>query len=168
MFASKVSISEETLEKNRISTKQKGRMRYSKLEESAKNGNLAKATNRFEVANLVGYPEHERRKGYSWVSNLISKHYLSEVISHYDERTRQPVYSYYLGEETPAYGKTRKARVKKPAQTTRDTIEKVVEEKAKIEPVTQELSITTDKINIKVRMSEDKLVELIKEIMKGD
>lgn len=167
MFASKVSVSKETLEKNHMSTKQKGKIRYSKLEESAKNGNLAKATNRFEVANLVGYPQHERMRGYSWVSNLISKHYLSEVISHYNKKTKRPVYSYYLGKETPAYGKTRKARVKKPVQTTRDTIEKVVEDTTKTELTAQELSITTDKINIKVRLSEDKLVELIKEIMKG-
>lgn len=163
MQASRVIISKETSDKVQkpLSAKERGRLRYGKLVELANKGVLVKATSRLEVANLVGYTEYEEAKGYSWVSNLIAKKCLKEVIDHYDEKTKKPVYNYYLGDKRPNYESRRKSR-----QSEKTIIKEIVKEQVKENSPVQEISISTSKMNIKLSASEDKLVELVKDLMK--
>ena len=168
----RVDISKETLDRAQkpLSAKEKGRLRYEKLVKAADRGILAKATNRFEVANLVGYTEYEdSSRGYSWVSNLLHRGALVEAIDHFDEKTKRPVYSYYLGDKKPNYepwgGK--RGSGKKSKQVEKTVVREIIKEQVKENPSVQEISISTSKMCIKFSASEDKLVELAKDLMKG-
>ena len=55
-----------------------GRIKFDRLKELDKTGELLKATCRADVATLVGYNEDESKKGYSWVSNMILRGHLNE------------------------------------------------------------------------------------------
>lgn len=164
MFASTVKLSKDTLALNELTPKQKGKIRYERLVEASKNGVLSKATNRYEVANLVGYGEYDQAKGYSWVSNLIDRQCIIEQIDHFDEKTRKVKYLYYLGPKQPNYEPPRGKRkqIEKPENITEQPIEtpKVIEQNTS----TQEISITVNKLNIKFNLPEDKIINLIKQL----
>ncbi len=166
MFASKVQLSDETLAMNELTPKQKGEIRYKRLVEASKSGILSKAVNRYEVANLVGYGEYEQVKGYSWVSNLITRKQLIEQIDHFDEKTHKVSYLYYLGPKQPNYkpygGK--RWQGKKAENIMEQPIEapKVIEQNTS----TQEVTISVNKLNIKLNLPEDKIINLIKDLAK--
>ena len=168
----RVDVSKETLDRAQkpLSTRERGRLRYEKLVKAADEGVLTKATNRFEVANLAGYTEYENSsQGYSWVSNLLHRGCLIEVIDHYDEKTKKPIYNYYLGDKKPNYepwgGK--RGSGKKSKQVEKTVVREIIKEQVKENPSVQEISISTSKMSIKFSASEDKLVELAKDLMKG-
>lgn len=166
MFASTVKLSKDTLALNELTPKQKGEIRYKRLVEASKNGGLSKAVNRQEVANLAGYGEYDQAKGYSWVSNLISRQCLIEQIDHFDEETHKVKYLYYLGPNHPNYEPSRGKRRenKKIENVTEQPVEtpKAIEQNA----FTQEVTISVNKLNIKLNLSEDKIINLIKELAK--
>ena len=83
MFVSKLSFTKETEDKmnKKLTAKERGKLRWQKLEEANEKGRLAMCKNRYEVANLAGYPENKRREGYMWVTGLINRGKISEVMS---------------------------------------------------------------------------------------
>lgn len=177
MFASTVKLSKDTLALNELTPKQKGEIRYKRLVEASKNGGLSKAVNRQEVANLAGYGEYDQAKGYSWVSNLIHRQQLVEQIDHFDEKTHKVKYLYYLGSKQPNYmpygGKRgKRGQSEKPENVVKQPIEvpKAIEQNTSTQDeqntFTQEVTITVNKLNIKFNLSEDKIINLIKDLAK--
>lgn len=82
MFANKLTISKQTLNKNTLNLRQKGRLRFEKLIEAENNGTLQRASTRKELALIAGFTDEETengKKGYSWVSNLIQRGYIKET-----------------------------------------------------------------------------------------
>lgn len=81
MEISRLFFSKDTQEKmnQELTPAQKSKLRWEKLKDAEDRGILHKAKNRYEVANLVGFPETERNRGYQWVANLIRRHHLTET-----------------------------------------------------------------------------------------
>ena len=83
MEISRLIFTKETKEKmnKELTKREKGKLRYNRLEELAGNGKLALAKNRTEVAHLVGMPDDGPTKtGYKWVSGLVRNGYIKETI----------------------------------------------------------------------------------------
>lgn len=129
MEVSRLTFTNETLAKIKkgMSAQKKGEVLYGRLMEAQGNGLLAQCKTRRDVAELVGYTYEQRQKGYSWVSNLIRRKHVSEVLIAPGE------YQYFLGPNKPDYqmNNASKGR-KKYFAKRRDTISSVSDN----EPVT--------------------------------
>lgn len=79
MFASRITISDETREKNQLNKRQQGRLRYKRLQEMEQSGELSMATTRGELAEMLGYPKGNKT-GVSWVNNMVNRGYISETL----------------------------------------------------------------------------------------
>lgn len=79
MFASRITISDETKEKNQLNKRQQGRLRYKRLQEMEQSGELSMATTRGELAEMLGYPKGNKT-GISWVNNMVNRGYVSETL----------------------------------------------------------------------------------------
>lgn len=100
MLASNVIISEETRKKNQLSKREQGRLRYEKLKECEKSGELSFATTRNELAQMVGYPDGDKT-GVSWVNNMVNRGYISEsLVGYQDGKMRK---EFHLTNKTPDY-----------------------------------------------------------------
>lgn len=73
MEISKLTLTKETKEKMKksLSSMDKGRLMWGRVMEAEKDGRLQQAKDRNDIASIAGYTE--RRRGYSWVSNLIKR-----------------------------------------------------------------------------------------------
>lgn len=82
MEISRLSFTKKTQEemKKNMSVREKGKVLFARLQELDNDGTLSKAKTRADVARLVGYTEERAKAGYSWVSNLIHRGFLSETI----------------------------------------------------------------------------------------
>lgn len=82
MEISRLIFSKETKQKinEDLNGNQKGILRWNKLKEAEEKGTLMLAKNRYEVANLVGYSEENKMRGYQWVSDKISGEHLRETM----------------------------------------------------------------------------------------
>lgn len=110
MLASKVVISEETLNKTKINASQAGKLRYQKLVELDSNGEISKATNRKELALLSGYPEESAdKRGAQWIGTLIRKGYLTETFSGFGN-DGQEMREFHLTSLKPDYDFSRRTR----------------------------------------------------------
>lgn len=77
MFVSKLTVSEELAQSN-LNHKQRGKLRWERLKELDKSGELQFIKTRKDLAVACGYQEGEA-KGLSWVGNLYQRGYLSGV-----------------------------------------------------------------------------------------
>lgn len=100
MFASRVIISDETKAKNQLNKRQQGRLRYKKLQELERSGELSRASTRNELAEMLGYPKGNKT-GISWVNNMVNRGYISESLTGRDGRTVQK--EFHLTSKTPDY-----------------------------------------------------------------
>lgn len=109
MEVSRITFSKETQEKIKrgMSAQDKGRVLYGRLTEAADSGLLAQCKTRRDVAELVGYyGENLQRKGYSWISNLIRRKHVSEVMVAPGE------YQFFLGPNKPDYNRAGVSKAK--------------------------------------------------------
>mgnify|MGYP003304214189 CR=1 FL=1 len=90
----RVVFSKKTQEKinKGLTRKERGELRWKKLEEASKDGRLSLCKTRRDVAALGGYTDGVA--GTSWVHRLVSRGYLQEV--HVGERGRYPEYTYFI------------------------------------------------------------------------
>lgn len=63
-----------------LTASQRGKLRWERIKESEEHGSLALAKNRYEVANLAGFTEENRNRGYQWVSSMVAKKHLQEIL----------------------------------------------------------------------------------------
>lgn len=103
MFASKITISKDTEKKNKMSVREKGKVLFARLQELEADGTLSKAKTRADVARLVGYPEERAKAGYAWVSNLIRRGHIREVIQEWTPSGRMMA-EYHTTGSVPDYG----------------------------------------------------------------
>ena len=153
MFASRITISKETQEKQKksMSKREKGRVLLARLQELEADGTLSKAKTRADVARLVGYPEERAKAGYSWVSNLISRGHISETIREWAP-SGKTVAEYHVTGSTP--DGWMKQQEQMPILTENKTIK---------------IEITRSDMTIKVEMdSHEEASKLITTIIKGE
>lgn len=99
MEVSRITFTNETKAriKRGMSPQRKGEILYGRLCEAADNGLLAQCKTRREVAELVGYTAEQKDKGYSWISNLIRRKHISEVMVAPGE------FQFFMGPKRPDY-----------------------------------------------------------------
>lgn len=92
---------------------EKGKLRWERIKEAEEHGSLASAKNRYEVANLAGFTEEERSRGYQWVSSMVAKNYLQEIM-HGVGKNGKFEYEYHaVGDPDYSRQKAKEARLKK-------------------------------------------------------
>lgn len=185
MEISRLSFTKKTQDemKKDMSVREKGKILFARLQELEKDGTLSKAQTRADVARLAGYPEERAKAGYSWVSNLVRRGHLTEVIREWTPSGRM-IAEYHLAGSAPDYGyeevKRRKAEKEKVAEEwkkwqdkeaskqTKQWIEPPIIERATIsKPI--KIEITRGDMTIKVEMdSHEEAGKLITTIMKGE
>ena len=169
--------------KKDMSVREKGKVLFARLQELEADGTLSKAKTRADVARLVGYPEERAKAGYAWVSNLIRRGHVSEIIQEWTPSGKM-VAEYHTTGSMPDYGyeevNRRKAKKEKVAEEwkkwqdkeatkqTKQWIEPPIVERATInKPI--KIEITRGDMTIKVEMdSHEEASKLITTIMKGD
>jgi len=83
---------------------QVGRIRFERLKELERTGELAKCRNRWDICKKIGFERTEVRHnpGYNWVSNQIRKGFLSEELIKYNKQN-SGIYRYRLTGIEPSY-----------------------------------------------------------------
>ena len=133
MEVSRITFTKETLAKLKrgMSAQDKGRVLYERLCEASDNGLLAQCKTRRDVAELVGYnadTKAQRQRGYSWITNLLRRKHVSEVLVAPGE------YQYFLGPNKPDFNsaKARGSRKKKPQSIANNIEEPVILSRAEV------------------------------------
>lgn len=152
----KVISTKETKKKTKkpLSLHRIGELRWQKLEEAEKNGELQYAHKRIEIAKLVGIKDYNA--GYSWAENLIRKKALIEIPTRFFGE-----YEYRLGKK-PHYKAGRNKKVNNPVEVVSTVPQEVKIENNMVVTITQE--DTTIKVeNIEI----ESLIELVNN-MRGE
>lgn len=166
-----------------INSNQRGRLRWEKLKEAGQRGTLQYAKNRYELANMAGFADAQRTRGYQWVSGMIKRGHIQEVFEEVDKYGKFK-YLYYLVSD-PDYDRkkaraawskkakqARKNNTVKPIEIPTEKVEEkvaVVVEKPTASGSVYKLEFTRGDMSIKVELDDyDKVVGLIKTFMKGE
>lgn len=152
---------------------QRGKLRWQKLKEADESGKLAMAKNRYEVGNIAGFTDGERKQGYQWVAAKIHKGQIKETIHNLGEHGKME-YEYRLVKD-PDYSreKARKLRWKDHEKTTVATPKSVgktmiwFDESAKIKRYKLEFSRGDTTIRLELD-DYNEVIETIKTILKGE
>lgn len=130
MNVSRLTFTKETKEQMEkpISQFKKGELRWKKLEELESTGKLSLAKNRRDITSMMGLGTGYGT-AYTWVSNMISRGSIDEILLGFDKNDR-PEYEYHLtGVNRPNYKKVGRANVPKPNKSSvgDKTVKPVVE-----------------------------------------
>lgn len=192
MEISRLTFRKETKDKMKkeMTVREKGRVLFDKLKGLDEDGTLSKASNRADVARLVGYSEERSKAGYAWVSNLIRRGHLTETVREWTPSGKM-VAEYHMTGSAPDYGyeevKRRRAK-KKVGQELRRWQDKVAAGQIPQDPsilicgkeqipvdtppsvvVPIKVEITRGDMTIKVEMGDhEQASKLITTIMKGE
>ena len=169
--------------KKDMSVREKGRVLFARLKELEADGTLSKAKTRADVARLVGYSEERAKAGYAWVSNLIRRGHIKEIIQEWTPSGKM-IAEYHTTGSMPDYGyeevSRRKAKKKVGQELRRwqDKVEagyipqvynekQVASDTKVMAPI--KIEITRGNMTIKVEMdSHEEASKLITTIMKGE
>lgn len=173
MEVSKLSFTKKTQKdmKKDMSVREKGKVLFARLQELDADGTLSKAKSRADVARLVGYNEERAKAGYMWVSNLIRRGHVKEIIQEW-EPSGKKVAEYHLAGSVPDYGYEEMNRQRHKKQNI--TEEKQPLHFPKVIGITPsetpiKIEITKGDITIKVEFIEaEQATNLITAILKGD
>lgn len=177
MEASKLSFTKKTQDKmnKKMSVREKGKVLFARLQELDNDGTLSKAKSRADVARLVGYTEERAKAGYVWVSNLIRRGHVKEIIQEWTPSGRK-VAEYHLAGSMPDYGyeEVNRRRAQKEAianeweKQQNHEIESPISKDIKTDTHVK-LEIARGDITIKVEFVEaEQATNLITAILKGD
>ena len=190
MEISRLTFRKETKDKMKkeMTVREKGRVLFDRLKELDEDGTLSKASNRADVARLVGYSEERSKAGYAWVSNLIRRGHLIETVREWTPSGRM-VAEYHTTGSAPDYGyeevKRRRAKKKVGQELRRwqdkvaagqipqapildyDTAPQVIERARVSNPI--KIEITSGDMSIKLEIDGyEQASKLITTIMKGE
>lgn len=175
MEISRLTFTKETKEKmeKELNRSERGQLRWNKVKEASTSGRLAWATNRYEVANIAGFTEDKKVRGYQWVSNMIHRGYLQEVMLGFGKTGRVEYEYHVVGEPDYSREKAREAKRLKNQKATPVVEAPVVVETPAEEPATEKtiykVEITRNETTIRVELANyNEVGELIKTILKGD
>ena len=196
MEISRLIFSKETRKKmnEELSRAQRGKLRWNRVKDADDNGILSHAKNRYEVANIAGYSSAERSKGYQWVSNLVRRGHLQEIMHGLNNGKFE--YEYHVvGEPDFSHQNARKAakqkfekqstikinkktkhnkksankNIQEKAVEHKETKKIEIEEKEVVNPNVIKISITKGCTNISVELADcDQAIKLITTILKGE
>lgn len=162
MEVSRLTLTEETQSKmrRRLSNREKGALRWQRLNDFENRGLLIKASNRKAVAQIGGYTSAQCKQGASWVSNMIKNGYMLEEFVGTMPSGRK-IYKYSLTGKQPNFKRGRKSVGK----------DKVAMPAVKI-PVSANdgigrLEIVKDGLTIKLELPYAQIKELLTQIMGG-
>lgn len=158
MFASKVIISEETRAKNQLSKRQQGKLRYQKLVEYEKSGELSYASTRNELAQMLGFPENNKT-GISWVNNMVNRGYISETLHGYENGKMRK--EFHLTNKVPDYDFERIKQNNKEYKALKKAQEIVVAEEVEKRKAENNLVITKGDLTITTTLASNDIVHII-------
>ena len=116
MEVSRLTFRKETKKKMEqgLSKREIGKLRFERLKAAEVDGKLSKAKNRADLLKIAGFTDAQRGVGYSWISNLVRRGHLQEIIANYT-RNGKAEYEYHLLSEPCFVGfKRNKKAVAKP------------------------------------------------------
>lgn len=105
----RVTISKETMDKNKLDNRSLRKLRLKKLRELDVEGKLSKATCRTDITKMLGFSGGYDR-GYSWLSKVICEGTLTETFLGMNSRGR-PEYEYHMKEAPQSKAKTTTIKV---------------------------------------------------------
>lgn len=137
MEVSRITFTNETKArlKRGMKLRDKGRILYGRLCEAADNGLLSQCKTRRDVMSLVGYTDEQYKTGYSWVSNLLRRKHLSEVMVAPGE------YQYFIGPKKPDYEGD---GVKKAKAMAKEQRESYIQQIQPVESQLENVEVVTD------------------------
>lgn len=162
MFASKVIISEETRAKNQLSKRQQGKLRYQKLVEYEKSGELSYASTRNELAQMLGFPENNKT-GISWVNNMVNRGYISETLHGYENGKMRK--EFHLTNKVPDYDFKRIRQNNKKCKALKKAQEIAVAEEAEKRKSENNFIITKGDLTITTTLPDESIVRIISQII---
>ena len=152
--------------KGKISPQRKGELRWERLEDAERSGVLQRAKTCYEIAEIANITD--RSRGYGWVSNLISKGYLSKTMRGVENG--KFVYEYHLvkrpsfrcgkGSNKCIVEQTEKPVEKPVATPIEETLEETLKEHSKA--VDELISIEVKGLTIKAKVED--VVKIIKSL----
>lgn len=144
---------------SKLSLRERGKILYEKLKNASDNGALEKAKTRGDIAELVDGTR-------SWVSGMIERGFLREVLYAYENGL--PVYKYNLTGKEPNYDYVKKTISATQTEAINTAIGTQITTTNK-EQLLCKVEITKGDILIKLDLSDyDKIGELITTILKGE
>lgn len=183
MEISRLIFTKETKEKMEkgLNATQRGILRWSKIKEAEDEGRLTLAKNRNEVANIAGFTELNKTRGYQWVSNMISRGHLKEVVLGIG-KDRKMEYEYHvIGDPDYSRNRARNAKLNKHKRE-----QKQIEKMQQMQPIVQiseaapqdvtvlgelryKMEIVRGDTTIKIELTNyNEIGELVKAILRGE
>ena len=114
-----------------LNTAQRGKLRWERLKEAEKHGSLSSAKNRYEVANIAGFTEETRDRGYQWVSNMVTRKHLKEVITGVGKNGKFEYEYHTVGDPDYSRQKARDARLRNQQQKIKERAAQVIKKQEK-------------------------------------
>lgn len=163
MFASRLTVSEDTLKKNQLNRRQQGKLRYERLKELDQSGEISFATTRNELAQMLGYREGDKT-GISWVNNLVNRGYLTEHLT--GKSGGKVRKEFHLTSKEPDYDfakvKATNKKLKAEAEAKRIAVEKKLEQEEK----ENNLTIKKGDMTITTKLDGRDIINLLINILK--
>lgn len=152
---------------NELNGLQKGKLRWQKLKEAEESGKLSMAKNRYEVANLCGFTNEERNRGYNWVAGKIRAGQLEEAIHALGDYGKME-YEYHLIKE-PDYDRRHAQALRWKDKTKEEKPIVKISENTNSVPTTYKVEIVRVETTIRVELhSYNEVSEFVKTILKGE
>lgn len=170
MFANRLIISEDTLKKNNLAPRERGRLRYQRLIELENSGKISLLTTRKELAQAVGYSP-DNATGVSWVNTMINRGYLSETLRGFENGEFRK--EFHTTGKVPDYDNEAAKKPRKRKNKT-NLLPKDYEELENSLPKFKEYAKNTDNrkliiqkgdITITVELSADDIIKMINSII---
>ena len=162
MFASRITVSEETLKQNQLSKRERGKLRYQRLVELDKSGEISRATTRNELAVMLGYPDKDKT-GISWVNNLVNRGYLTERLVGRDGTHLQK--EFHITSKRPDYDFKQLKASNKKMRAEKKAKEIMVAEEIERREKEASLTITKGDITITATLEAGDIVRVITNII---
>ena len=162
MFVSKLTVSQDTMDKNQLSKRQRGKLRYERLVNLDKSGEISKATTRNELAMMLGYPKGDK-SGIAWVNNLVNRGFLTEHLVGRENGLMRK--EFHITDKKPDYDfknlKEATKRLRAEQQAKKILVEKKIEE----EKATATLTITKGDMSISTTLNSHDIVNVLINIL---
>lgn len=114
-----------------LNASQRGKLRWERIKEAEEHGSLASAKNRYEVANLAGFTEETRNRGYQWVSNMIARKHLKEIMTGVGKNGKFEYEYHTVSDPDYSRNKARDARLEKQQQRKKEGVAQVAKKQEK-------------------------------------
>lgn len=165
MLASKLTVSEE-LTQNKLTPREKGKLRWNRLKELDASGELQFIKTRNELAKAAGYGDKEP-SGAAWANNIINRGYIKEVFTGFEGS--KTIKEYHLTGKEPDFDykgvRKRNAQKKTEKQVEPNVDENTPLSKALME-IPQPTTILIKKGQITVTITGVEMADVVNKLLK--